>query len=92
MKTLLIAITAVTFLSSCGSGGCDTSTAQGASNCLCELMDEMVVVVDDVDQMKKLKDKGDKYEVEIEKAIDEGKYTENELEAILQDRNCYVAM
>jgi hypothetical protein len=89
MKKLLIAsIISISFLSSCVVE-CDTSTAEGASTCLCELMDQMLLASDDKDKLKELQEKQSTYIKEINKAYADSIYTENELEAILKDRNCY---
>tara|TARA_B110000285_G_C14550372_1_gene348959 strand:+ start:141 stop:413 length:273 start_codon:yes stop_codon:yes gene_type:complete len=89
MKKLLIAaIISISVLSSC-TAECDTSSAEGASTCLCELMDQMLLASDDSDKLKELQEKQSTYKEEIKQAYDDGKYTENELEDILKDRNCY---
>jgi hypothetical protein len=90
MKKLLIAsIISIAFLSSC-TAECDTSKAQGAASCLCELMDQMLLASDDKQKVQDLLEKKSAYMQEIKEAYADGKYTENELEAILQDRNCYL--
>lgn len=88
MKKLFIALSAVAVLSSCG--GANTSTAEGAADAMCELMDQMVVAAgkEDKAKLEELEKTGDKYKQEIDKAIEEGKYTENDLEKILKERNC----
>ena len=90
MKKLLIAsIIVISLLSSC-TAECDTSSAEGASTCLCELMDQMLLASDDNDKLKELQEKHSNYKEEIKQAYEDGKYTENELEAILKDRYCYL--
>jgi hypothetical protein len=88
MKKLLIAaIISISLLSSC-TAECDTSTAQGAASCLCELSDQIFMASDDEEKLKELQEKQSDYIKEIEKAYTDEKYTENELDAILKDRNC----
>ena len=89
MKKLLIAsIIVISLLSSC-TAECDTSMAQGAASCLCELSDQILMASDDKEKLKELQKKQSDYMKEIKKAYADGKYTENELDAILKDRNCY---
>ena len=91
MKKLLIAsIISISFLSSCVVD-CDTSTAEGASTCLCELTEE-AEYIDSADKIKEkeLSDKIIKIETEIKKAIDAGNYTKEEVVAIAEDRSCMV--
>ena len=88
MKKLLIAsIIVISLLSSC-TAECDTSMAQGAASCLCELSDQILMASDDKEKLKELQKKQSDYMKEIEKAYADEKYTENELDAILKDRNC----
>jgi hypothetical protein len=90
MKKLLIAsIISISFLSSC-TAECNTSTAQGAASCLCEFGDDILMASDDKEKVRELLEKQSAYMKEIEKAYADGKYTKNEIEAILQDRNCYL--
>jgi len=87
-KLLIVAIVATAFLSSC-SGGCDTSTAEGAANCLCELTDESVILDQTDDEAaQKLSDKIVKTNKEIKEAIDAGNYTKEQLAAIAGERGC----
>ena len=87
-KLLMVAVVATTLLSSC-SGGCDTSTAEGAANCLCELTDESVILdqTDDA-KAKELSDKIIKINKEIKEAIEADKYTKDELAGIAGERGC----
>ena len=88
MKNLIIAaISSIYVLSSC-IAECDTSTVQGAATCLCEVGDEILMNSDDKEKVKDLLEQQNTYIQEMEKAYTEGKYTKNEMEAILQDRNC----
>ena len=88
MKNLLIAaIISIYVLSSC-TAECDTSTAQGAASCLCEVGDEILMASDDKEKVKDLLEKHSAYIKEIEKAYADGKYTKNEIERYLKDRNC----
>jgi hypothetical protein len=86
-NSLVVAIISISLLSSC-IAECDTSTAQGAASCLCEIGDEILMSSDDKEKVKGLLEKQSAYIKEMEKAYTEGKYTKNEMEAILQDRNC----
>ena len=89
MKNLLIAsIISISFLSSCVVD-CDTSTAEGAASCLCELTEE-AEYIDPTDKIKEkeLSDKIIKIETEIKEATDAGNYTKEELAAIAGERGC----
>ncbi len=91
MKKLLIAsIISISFLSSCVVD-CDTSTADGAASCLCELTEE-AEYIDPTDKIKEkeLSDKIIKIESEIKEAIDAGNYTKEEVVKIAEDRSCMV--
>ena len=61
----------------------DLSTAENASKCFCEKTAEMETLrkEDDKEAGMKLHEEMEKYEDEIQKFIDGGNYTENELEA-----------
>ena len=91
MKKLFITITVITataLFSSCG-GGCNTSSVQGASDCLCSLMDE-AVIIDSADEEKTnaIIEKGVKINKEIEQAIEQGKYSAEELADMAGSRGC----
>lgn len=86
MKKLILPLVAVGFLlASCGGGNpCeDLSTAENAAECYCEKSAEMdkLKEADDKEAGMKLHDEMGKYEETIEKNIEDGKYTENDLEA-----------
>jgi len=91
MKRLFITITIISItmvLSSCG-GGCNTSSVQGASDCLCNLMDEAVVIdPSDEEKTNAIIEKGVKINKEIEQAIEEGKYSAEELADMAGSRGC----
>ncbi|MBN4073007.1 hypothetical protein JYT74_03090 [Crocinitomix catalasitica] len=89
MKKVIFILAIGTLLTSCG-GGCDTSTVEGAADCWCSLIDEMVVAEADGDATAQADIEGrrDKAKDEIETHLDAGDYTENALEEILKDRNC----
>ena len=79
MKKLLIAsIIVISLLSSC-TAECDTSMAQGAASCLCELSDQILMASDDKEKLKELQKKQSDYMKEIEKAYADEKYTENDV-------------
>ena len=89
MKKLILPIVAAGFLfASCGSGDAceDLSTAENAAKCYCEKDAEMEESrkKDDKEAGKKLHEEMGKYEDQIQKFIDEGKYTENDLEEIAE--------
>ena len=86
-NSLVFAIISMALLSSC-TAECNTSTAQGAASCLCEIGDEILMSSDNKEKVKDLLEQQSTYIQEMEKAYTEGKYTKNEMEAILQDRNC----
>jgi len=88
MKNLIIAaISSIYVLSSC-IAECDTSTVQAAATCLCEVGDEILMNSDDKEKVKDLLEKHSAYIKEIEQAYADGKYTKNEIDAVLKDRNC----
>lgn len=91
MKRLFITITVITataLLSSCG-GGCDTSSVQGASDCLCNLMDESVIIdPSDDEKTNAIIEKSKKINKEIEQAIEDGKYSSEELADMAGSRGC----
>ena len=91
MKKLLIAsIIVISLLSSC-AGECDTSTAEGAANCLCELTEEAELTIDtDKVKAQELSDKIIKIKTEIKDAIDAGNYTKKDVSKIAEDRSCMV--
>ncbi len=79
-KLVIMSVIAATF-ASCGGGSdkCDPATAEGAAKCLCE-MGEASKEEDKDKAMELMKEYGAKME-EIEKNIEAGKYTENDVEA-----------
>jgi hypothetical protein len=86
MKKLILPIVAAGFLLvSCGGGDpCeDLSTAENAAKCYCEKSTEMEALrkKDDKEAGTKLRKEMGEIENKIEKFIDDGEYTENELEA-----------
>ncbi len=85
MKKMFLAVpvAALLMFSSCGGGGCDASTADGAANCMCTMMKEYESVKDDKDKAKELDEKFDKLEDEVEKNIKDGKYSEDDVEAAM---------
>jgi xylose isomerase len=90
MKKLLIAVpvlAAALMFNSCG-GGCDASTAEGAAQCMCDMMKEYESVKDDKDKAKELDEKFDKFEEEVEKNIKDGKYSEDDVEKAIRDKKC----
>ena len=89
MKYLFIAIPFLAF-TSCGGGACDNSTPEGAADCACGYMDELKAIGETQDQAKleEIEPKIKAWEGEVEKNIDAGKYTENDLEAALKAKNC----
>jgi hypothetical protein len=87
-KLLIISIISISFLSSC-VGDCDTSTAEGAANCLCGLTDDsMILDQTDETKTKEFSDKIIKVNTEIKEAIDAGNYTKEELAVIAGERGC----
>lgn len=89
MKKLLIVlpVAIALTLSSCG-GGCDASTADGAATCMCDMMAEYEKVKDDKDKAKELDEKFDKFEEEVEKNIEDGKYSEDDVKKALEEKKC----
>jgi hypothetical protein len=75
-------------LSSCG-GNCDTSTVQGASNCLCNLIEENVNIdPGDEEKTNAMIEKRNKIKKEIEQAIEDGKYSAEKLADMAGSRGC----
>ena len=89
MKNLAVVLF-VSFLTSCGSGNTDVNTVDGAANVMCDLMDQIVVAAneDDQERLDELSDKAIEYRSQIDNAIKAGKYTRDELDEVLVDRNC----
>jgi hypothetical protein len=89
MKKIMLVCAIGAILSSCGAE-CDTSTAEGAANCWCDLMDEAAVAAGSGDAVSiaDVEERMEKAENEIEGHLEAGDYTENELEALLEEKNC----
>ena len=89
MKKIILVLGVAAMITSCG-GGCDTSSAEGAADCWCGYMDEMVVAIGDkdADALKDIEERMEKSKEEIDGHIEAGDYSEDELEAKLGERNC----
>ena len=83
-------LVAIAMLTSCEEHVCDTSTVEGAADCACYLYDQQTLDLtkDDKSLSDDVKAGMQKWEEEVEKHIEAGDYTENELEALLEDRGC----
>lgn len=78
-KLILILPVFALVMSSCGGGGCDPATADGAAACLCEFSKDLDS--DDKEKAKEAMENFSKKMEEIEKNIEDGKYSENDVEA-----------
>lgn len=89
MKYLFIAIPFLAF-TSCGGGACDNSTPEGAAECACGYADEYKAAFDSKDEAKmaEIDTKMQAWETEVEKNMEAGTYTENDVEAALKAKNC----
>lgn len=89
MKRLFFAVPLFYAMASCG-GACDNSTAEGAADCGCGYADEYKAAFDAKDEakMKEIDTKMSAWEDEVEKHMEAGDYTENDVEAALEKKNC----
>ena len=89
MRYLIFSASLVYLLASCGAS-CDTSTPEGAADCACGYGDEYKAAFDSKDEakMKEIDTKMQTWENEVEKHMEAGDYTENEVEAALMSKNC----
>lgn len=93
MKNLIsLGAFALIFLNSCEENVCDTSTLEGAADCACYLYDQetLNVTKEDKSLADDIKAGYSKWEEEVEKHIEAGDYTENELEELLKERGCNI--
>ena len=83
-KILILGSFVAIFLASCGEANnskkCDASDLMSATNCLCDLYNQL----DNSDHLSDadydaLNDEIDKFNDAVDKAIDEGKYTNDQL-------------
>jgi hypothetical protein len=91
MKKLLLGLTVLgALLTSCEEYVCDTSTVEGAADCGCYLYDQQTLDLTKEDKSLSDDTKAgmSKWEEEVEKHIEAGDYTENELEALLEEKGC----
>ena len=82
MKKLFFAIPVfLFFLASCG-GGCNTSTVEGANDCMCNYMIEYTDALKDGDfeKMSEVEAKVEALKEEVDAHVEAGDYTEEELE------------
>ena len=70
------------------SSECDTSTADGAADCICDLNDKTVSVSEDEKKLEELANEMVEVSNQIEEAIEAGNYTKKELQEILESRGC----
>lgn len=75
MKKIILPFVAVAAfaITSCSGGECNVKTAEDAAKCWCEV------------EKNKDKDKKGELKTKIEKKLEEGAYTENELEAKIEE-------
>lgn len=90
MKYLIILVAAPLIMSSCST--CDTSTAEGAGDCYCDLYEEHLDIEarqGDQDQAREeLDERGEKWEDEVEAHIEAGDYTKDAVEQAMEDAGC----
>lgn len=89
-KTLIgLAIIAIS-LTSCEEFECDTSTAEGAADCACYYHDQQSLDVrkDDKSLADDVKAGLEKWKEEVDKHIENGDYTQVELEKLLDEKGC----
>lgn len=86
---MIVLLAGLTF-TSCEEQACDTTTVEGAADCACYLYDQQTLDLtkDDKSLSDDVKAGMDKWEEEVEKHIEAGDYTENELEALLEEKGC----
>ena len=72
------------FFVSCG--GCNTSTAEGAADCMCNYLKEgsEALADGDKDKLEELGKKVQDLEEEVDKHVEAGDYTEDDLQAAVQ--------
>lgn len=75
---------------SCEEFECDTTTAEGAADCACYLHDQQALDVTKEDKSLSDDTKAgmQQWKDEVEKHLEAGDYTENELEAQLEEKGC----
>jgi hypothetical protein len=92
MKNFYLPLAALgLMLTSCGGGGsCDMKTAEGAADCGCGYSEEYKKAEEAGDEakMKELDTKMDTWENDVEKEMEAGTYTENDVEAALEAKGC----
>lgn len=91
MKNILISCSLFALiLTSCEEQVCDTSTVEGAADCACYLSTQQTLDLTNEDKSLSddVKAGMQKWEEEVEKHIEAGDYTENELEALMEEKGC----
>ncbi len=85
MEKLIVPMLAATLLfASCGGNACgDLETAEGVAKCMCEKSGEYEKAkeANDEDAIKALKDERKEIMEKVEKNMEDGKYSENDVEA-----------
>jgi hypothetical protein len=90
MKKILYIIPFFTLaFASCG-GGCNNSTAEGAADCFCGLIEEQKQAEEDKDEdaLSAIDDRGEAWEDEVDVHIENGDYTATEFGAAMLEAGC----
>lgn len=90
MKKLFLIVPTFALLASCGGASCDNSTPDGAADCACGYSTEYFKAFEAKDEakMEEIDKQMEAWEDEVEKNIESGKYSENDVEAALEKKNC----
>lgn len=91
MKRLFYLGAMTLLVASCsGEKACDYSTPDGAAECACGFTEEYKAAFDAHDEakMKEIDSKMSTWETEVEKHMEAGDYTENDVEAALGKKGC----
>jgi|GEM_PF-1198874 len=100
MKKLLIGLFVTSLMFSCDSGTaetteksvkeCDANDVASAAKCVCELFEteDALLLEGDSEELKIAEEKTNKFNKEIDKAIADGKYTEDDLVDAANEIGC----
>lgn len=86
MKRILF-ILPFALICSC-SQDCDNSTAEGAVDCFCDLTAEMEAAEaeGDEERSKEIDERGNAWQEEVDKHIEAGDYTKDDMEKVISER------
>lgn len=90
MKRIFLLASIAMVITSCG--GCDSSTAEGAVDCICDKTDEVdaAIATGDLARMAEISEEMDELKEEIDAHIEAGDYTENEIEKEIAESGCEI--